>query len=163
MSTTTLETRHLQPDISLRQWTGMIGAPLVLIALWFAPTHESPAAQHAIAIAAFMIVLWATEAVDHALAGFMGVFLFWALGVAPFERAFSGFSNETPWFLCGAILIGSMAAKSGLAQRLAYTILARVGTSYSRLLLAFIVVDFLLTFLVPSGIARVTILASIAV
>lgn len=152
-----------QTQLSPRQWSGLIGAPLVLIALWFAPTHEIPAAQHAIAVSALMIILFATEAVDHALAGFIGVFLFWSLGVAEFDRAFSGFSNETPWFLLGAILIGAMASKSGLAQRIAYTLATRIGTSYSRLLLAFIVVDFLLTFLIPSGIARVTILAPIAV
>jgi len=146
-----------------KEWTGLVAAPVLLIVLWFAPTHELLAAQHAIAIAAFMIVLWATEAIDHALAGIIGVFLFWALGVTEFERAFSGFSNETTWFLLGAILIGAMVSKSGIAQRLAYTMLSRIGRSYSRLLLAFIIVDFMLTFLVPSGIARVTILASIAV
>jgi anion transporter len=110
-----------------------------------------------------MIILWATEAMDHALTGFVGVFLFWSLGVSRFESAFSGFSNETSWFLLGAILIGAMAGKSGLAQRIAYTMATRIGTSYSRLLLAFIIVDFLLTFVIPSGIARVTILATIAV
>ena len=146
---------------STKQWVGLIGAPLVLVALWFAPTHENPAAQHAVAIAAMMIVLWATEAMDHALSGFIGLFLFWSSGVSSFESAFSGFSNETSWFLLGAILIGAMASKSGLAQRIAYTITTRIGTSYSRLLLAFIVVDFLLTFLIPSGIARVTVLATI--
>jgi sodium-dependent dicarboxylate transporter 2/3/5 len=155
-------TAELQTRVSAKQWSGLIAAPLLLIALWFTPTHELAAAQHAIAIAGLMIVLWVTEAVDHAVAGFIGVFLFWALGVAEFERAFSGFSNETPWFLFGAILIGAMANKSGMAQRLAYTLLTRIGTSYSRLLLAFIIVDFVMTFLVPSGIARVTILASIA-
>jgi len=154
---------EIQSQLRLRERTGIIVAPLLLVALWFAPTHESPAAQHALAIAALMIVLWATEAVDHALAGFIGVFLFWALGVAEFEQAFSGFSNETSWFLLGAILIGAMASKSGMAQRIAYSMLTRIGTSYSRLLLAFIIVDFLMTFLIPSGIARVTILASIAV
>src|SRR5439155_8212743 len=156
---------RIQPQIQLsrRQWGGLIAAPLLLVGLWYAPTHELPAAQHAIAITALMIVLWATEAVDYALAGFIGVFLFWALGVAEFQGAFSGFSNETPWFLLGAILIGTMANKSGMARRLAYTMLTRVGTSYSRLLLAFIVLDFLTTFIVPSGIARVTILAAIAV
>src|SRR5215467_4738142 len=147
----------------LKQRLGMIAGPLLLAALWFIPTHQSPAAQHAIAIAGLMIVLWITEAVDHALAGLIGVFLFWALGVTEFERAFSVFSNETTWFLLGAILIGAMVSKSGIAQRLAYTMLSRIGRSYSRLLLAFIIVDFMLTFLVPSGIARVTILASIAV
>ncbi len=150
-------------QIGLKQRSGIIAGPLLLLVLWFAPTHESPAAQHAIAISAMMIVFWATEALDHALTGFIGVFLFWALGVAEFERSFSGFANETTWFLLGAILIGAMAAKSGLAQRIAYTIVTRIGTSYSRLLLGFIIVDFLMTFLVPSGIARVAILASIAV
>jgi anion transporter len=154
---------YRQTALIPKQRLGLIAAPVLLIVLWFAPTHDSPAAQHAIAIAAFMIVLWATEAIDHALAGIIGVFLFWALGVTEFERAFSGFSNETTWFLLGAILIGAMANKSGIAQRLAYTMLTRIGRSYSRLLLAFIIVDFILTFLVPSGIARVTILASIAV
>src|SRR5215510_1847564 len=154
---------YVQRMLPPRQWVGLVGAPVFLIVLWFAPTHELPSAQHAIAIAAFMIVLWVTEAIDHALAGIVGVFLFWALGVTEFERAFSGFSNETTWFLLGAILIGAMVSKSGIAQRLAYTMLSRIGSSYSGLLLAFIIVDFMLTFLVPSGIARVTILASIAV
>src|SRR5512146_2333976 len=126
-------TAQLHTQLSLRQRSGIIAGPLILVVLWFAPTHESPAAQHAIAIAALMIVLWATEAIDHALAGIIGVFLFWALGVAEFERAFSGFSNETSWFLLGAILIGAMANKSGMAQRIAYAILTRIGTSYSRL------------------------------
>src|SRR5438128_1373319 len=134
---------HATAEFDLRQRIGIIAAPLLLIVLWFTPTHDLLAAQHAIAIAAFMIVLWATEAVDHALAGVIGVFLFWALGVAEFERAFSGFSNETTWFLLGAILIGAMANKSGMAQRVAYTLLNKLGTSYSRLLLAFIIVDFL--------------------
>src|SRR5262245_56029784 len=107
-------TAEVQTQLTPRQWSGLIGGPLVFLVLWFAPTHESPAAQHAIAIAAFMIVFWVSEAVDHALAGFIGLFLFWALGVAEFERAFSGFSNETTWFLLGAILIGAMVNKSGL-------------------------------------------------
>src|SRR5215831_6663357 len=145
---------YRQTALIPKQRFGIIAAPVLLIVLWFAPTHDQPAAQHAIAIAAFMIILWATEAMDHALAGIIGVFLFWALRVTEFERAFSGFSNETTWFLLGAILIGAMVSKSGIAQRLAYTMLSRVGRSYSGLLLAFIVVYFILTFLVPSGIAR---------
>jgi len=101
--------------LNTKQLAGLIAAPLAVLALWFAPTHDDPAAQHAIAISALMIILWATEAMDYALTGFIGVFLFWALGVSRFEDAFSGFSNETPWFLLGAILIGAMASKSGLA------------------------------------------------
>src|SRR5205814_10052664 len=51
---------------------------------------------------------------------------------------------------------------SGLARRLAYWVMRTVGHSYPRLLLGLILSDFLLTILVPSGIARVVIMAAIA-
>jgi anion transporter len=134
----------------------------VLAALWFAPTHEDVAAQHALAIAAFMIVMFVTEPVEHATSGFLGLVMFWAAGIQPLNQVFSGFSGETPWFLLGAMTMGAMANKSGLAQRIAYSVTARTGGSYSRILFGFILVDFVLTILVPSGIARVTILGAIA-
>ncbi|MSV35271.1 MAG: hypothetical protein EXQ47_06690 [Bryobacterales bacterium] len=138
-------------------------AVLLPVALWFWPLQLEPTAQHAIAIALFMILAWATEVLDHGITGLIGCYLFWALGVARFDVAFSGFADDTPWFLMGAILFGTMASKSGLAKRLAYMITIRTGTSYSRLLLALILSDFLLTILVPSGMARVTIMAAVAI
>jgi di/tricarboxylate transporter len=88
----------------------------------------------------------------------------WSLGKdAPIPPvAFSGFANDTAWFLFGALLIGVIATRSGVARRLAYTIMLRVGITYPRILLGLIVTDFLLTFVVPSGIARVVIMAAIA-
>jgi len=140
--------------------TGLVlAAPIVL---WFWPLDLEPKAQHSIAISLFMILAWATEILDHGLTGLIGCYLFWALGVVNFDLAFSGFADDTPWFLMGAILFGTMASKSGLAQRLAYLVTIRTGASYSRLLLALILSDFLLTFLVPSGMARVTIMAAVA-
>ena len=156
----------LEPEhagLTRRQLAGLVLAPVVGTVLWFLPTHESLVAQHAIAIAATTIVLWITEAVDHATAGFIGLVLYWASGVGTVGQIFSGFAGETPWFLMGALLIGAMAAKSGLAQRIAYGVTTRTGNWYSRLLLGFIIVDFLLTLMVPSGIARVTILGAIAI
>src|SRR5262249_30602322 len=105
---------------------------------------------------------WATEATDPALAGFIGCYLFWALNVVNFRAAFAGFASDTAWFLFGALLLGAIATKSGLARRIAYLVMMRVGVSYSRLLLGLIITDFLLTLIVPSGIARVVIMASIS-
>src|SRR5262245_47876856 len=135
---------------------------LIPIIFWFLPLNLEPRAQHAIAVTLFMILAWATEMMDHGLTGLIGCYLFWALKIVNFDVAFSGFANDTPWFLMGAILFGTMASKSGLAKRLAYLVTLRIGTSYSRLLLALIVSDFLLTPLVPSGMARVTIMAAVA-
>jgi len=145
------------------RWHSLLPTIAVPFVLWFLPLHLNAQPQHAIAIAVFMILAWATEIMDHGLTGLIGCYLFWALGIVKFDVAFSGFADDTPWFLMGAILFGTMAAKSGLARRLAYLVTIRVGTSYSRLLLALILSDFLLTFLVPSGMARVTIMAAVAV
>jgi anion transporter len=137
--------------------------PIVIpVVFWFLPLSLEPKAQHAIAVTLFMILAWATEILDHGVTGLVGCYLFWALKIVTFDVAFSGFANDTPWFLMGAILFGTMAGKSGLARRLAYVVTLRIGTSYSRLLLALIISDFLLTFLVPSGMARVTIMAAVA-
>ena len=135
---------------------------LVPSIFWFAPLPIDPVAKHGLAIALFMVLAWITEVVDHAVAGLIGCFLFWALGVVRFDIAFSGFANDTPWFLFGATLMGVVASKSGLARRLAYHVMLRVGTTYPRILLGLIVTDFLLTLVVPSGIARIVIMAAIA-
>ncbi|HEX3844705.1 MAG TPA: SLC13 family permease [Steroidobacteraceae bacterium] len=141
---------------------GQILCLIVPVLIWFSPLQLEPRIKHMFAIGAFMIIAWITQAAEFALAGFIGCFLFWALGVAPFSVAFGGFANNTAWFLFGAMLIGLVADRSGLARRLAYTVMGRVGISYSRILLGLAITSFLLTFIVPSGLARVVVLAAIA-
>ena len=141
---------------------GQILCILVPLLVWFAPLPLPPVTQHAFAIVGFMVVAWITRAMDYALAGFIGCFLFWALRIVAFPVAFSGFANDTAWFLFGALLLGVVATRSGIARRIAYFVMLRVGVTYPRILLSLIVTDFLLTFIVPSGIARVVIMASIA-
>jgi sodium-dependent dicarboxylate transporter 2/3/5 len=156
------EARESVRSDRLAVWIGRVLSVLVPIALWFAPFRLEPRTQHALAVTAFLIIAWITEALDHSLTGLIGCYLYWALGVVKFDVAFSGFADDTPWFLFGAILFGTMASKTGLARRLAYVVVSRIGTTYSRILLGLIISDFLLTFLVPSGMARVVIMAAVA-
>jgi solute carrier family 13 (sodium-dependent dicarboxylate transporter), member 2/3/5 len=141
---------------------GQVLCVIVPLVVWFAPIAVEPVTKHAFAIVGFMVTAWITRAMDYALAGLIGCFLFWALHVVRFPVAFSGFANDTAWFLFGALLLGVIATRSGIARRLAYFIMLKVGVTYPRILLGLIVTDFLLTFIVPSGIARVVIMASIA-
>src|SRR5579862_3471160 len=60
--------RHSQIG-SWARWLPAVGLPLVL---WFIPLPLNAAAQHAIAISLFMILGWATEAMDHGLIGLIG-------------------------------------------------------------------------------------------
>lgn len=148
----------LSPGVLL----GYLFSVAVPITIWFAPLPLDLTAKHALAVSSFMIVAWITLIAPHALTGLIGCYLFWVLGVVKFEDAFSGFADQTPWFLFGAGLFGMMATKSGLARRVAFAVMRRVGSGYSSLLLGLILTSFLLTFLVPSGIACVVIMAAVA-
>src|ERR1043165_1479742 len=78
----------------IRQLLRRVVCVAVPLALWFAPLPVDPVTKHALAIALFMVLAWITEAVDHAVAGLIGCFLFWALGVVRFDVAFGGFRSE---------------------------------------------------------------------
>src|SRR6266571_697330 len=149
-------------QVSTRANIGRVLCVFVPLVIWFAPFSIEAATKHGLAITSFMIVTWITEAMDYALAGLIGCYLFWALNVVTFSVAFSGFATDTPWFLFGATLFGTMATKSGLARRMAYVVMQRVGGTYAGILLGLITTDFLLTFIIPSGIARVVIMAAVA-
>src|SRR5258705_258274 len=151
-----------RPDTPVRVHVGRALCVCLPLILWSAPLEIDARMKHTLAIASFMILAWITEAIDYALAGFIGCYLYWALGVVPFAVAFSGFATDTPWCLFGAALFGAMATKTGLARRIAFVVMERVGKTYARILLGLIITDFLLTFVIPSGIARVVVMSAVA-
>ncbi|HVA41779.1 MAG TPA: SLC13 family permease [Candidatus Binataceae bacterium] len=147
---------------SFLKLAGRILCVLVPAAIWLSPIQLAPQTKHMFAVLAFMLIAWMTQATEFAVAGFIGCFLFWALGIARFDVAFAGFASQPAWFSFAALLMGLLARESGLAHRLAYTVIQRIGTSYPRILLGLLVTNFLLTFIVPSGLARLVIMASVA-
>jgi anion transporter len=132
-------------------------------AVWLSPLAVPGNTKAALAISAMMIIAWMTEVMEYASAGLVGLFLFWIFGIAKPEVIFSGFVNDASWFYIGAVFLGTMATKTGLPLRIAGFVVNRVGLTYSRLLLGLIVISFLLTFIVPSGVARVVIMAPICI
>jgi anion transporter len=150
------------PAADRRSFLLLAGLAAACIAFRLLPLGIEPRAHSALAVGIFMILSWMTQVLDHGIAGILGCFLFWTFGIVKFDTAFSGFADTSPWFLFGAICFGLMGSKSGLARRLAYLIMRGIGHSYPRLLLGLIVSNFLLTAVVPSGIARVVIMAAIA-
>src|SRR5690348_3763183 len=137
-------------------------AVLIPLAICVAPLGIDRNMHVAIAISAFLIIAWMTELMEYAATGLLGLLLFWFFNVADTDVIFSGFVSETSWFYVGAMLIGAMAGKSGLPQRIANFVMSRIGVTYSRVLLGLIIIDLLLTFVVPSGTAVLVIMASLA-
>jgi solute carrier family 13 (sodium-dependent dicarboxylate transporter), member 2/3/5 len=150
-----------QDLLTPRTLIGAVLGPIVGLLVWWLPLGLDPPAQHALAIVAFMLVYWIAEPIEQGMTALIGCFCFWVLHITTSEVAFSGFTNTTPWFVFGALLMGEAAAQTGLAKRLGYTVMDRVGTSYSRLLLGSVLLAYLLNFLIPSPNAQLVILASL--
>lgn len=156
---TAVDVKDGEGQQSFKTLFGLVSGPLIGLLLWFLPLGLDPKIQHTLAIVTFMIVYWIFEPIDHGLTALGGCYLFWALKIVKFETAFAGFTDNTPWFLFGAMLMGAAAAESGLARRIGFIVMGIIGVSYARLLLSVIVLVLILNFLVPSGMAQVSIIA----
>src|SRR5437868_2241306 len=90
--------RHQAAGLGGLPWSSLsfVLCVLVPVCLWFAPLGLESQPQHALAIVCFTVIAWITQAMEFAIAGLVGCFLFWALGVVRFNVAFSGFANDTP-------------------------------------------------------------------
>lgn len=86
----------------------------------------------AIALLVFAVILWVTEAYHLAITSIVILFLQPLIGVAPFDEAVQGFSNGIIFLMLGGFIIAEAIRKSGLAQRLTYWMLAKVGTTPDR-------------------------------
>ena len=135
-------------------------AIFVGVAFTYLPLGLNPVVQKAVGVTLYAIVLFIAEPIPLAMSGLTACLAYVIFGVSKFGTAFAGFAQSTTWFIFGAMLIGTMVAKSGLATRMALHILSR-ARSYKMLVGGMLFLNFLLTFLVPSGVARVVILCTI--
>ena len=141
-------------------WRLVLG-PLAALSFWSLPIGLDPLQQKALAVAIFMVVNWMAEPFDHGLTALIGSYLFWALNVAKFSVAFSGFISSTIWFLFCSLLMAEAASRTGLAKRLGCLVMQRAGSSSMRIQAGLIVLTCMLTFFVPSGMGRIGLLASL--
>lgn len=153
------------------QWVWIATAFAALIAITLLPhTKGLPVAgQRALAILAFALILWVTEAVSYQVSAAMIVGLIALLiGLAPsiqdpaqmtgtgnaLAMALSGFSSSAVALVAAALFLAAAMQVTNLHKRLALWILSRVGTKTSNLVFGAILVSIVLAFFVPSATAR---------
>ena len=141
---------------------GQVLCVLVPLAIWFAPLDLEPQTKHA-----FAIVGLHGHRLDHPGDGLCAGRLHRLLPVlGARHRPLSGRVQRLRQryrlvpVRCAADRRDRDPFGRGAPARL--YVMLRVGITYPRILLGLIVTDFLLTFVVPSGIARVVIMAAIA-
>lgn len=99
-----------------------------------------------LAILAFAITLWVTEAVPFAVTALVVVLLVPVFGIADYPAVVrAGFGNPLITFFIGVLFLSTGFTRSGLGTRLVLHVLRVVGTRTDRVLLGFLVVGALLS------------------
>ncbi|VVD60127.1 Citrate carrier [Pandoraea aquatica] len=150
---------------------GLIAGVVVMIAVLFIPMPDDlPVAGHRmLAILAFAVVVWITEAVSYeASAIIITSLMAFLVGTAPtvqdpsveygtsraISMALAGFSNSALALVAGALFIAAAMTLTGLDRRIALVTLSKIGTSTRRVMIGAVAVTILLSLVVPSATAR---------
>ena len=158
---------------------GLFVALAALLAiLWMPMPQGLPAAgQVMLAILAFAVVVWMTEALDYAVSSVViGALMIFLLAYAPdaakplgadmgtgaaLGLALSGFANSAVALVAAACFIAAAMTATGLDRRIALVVLSKVDAGTNHIVMGAMVVGFLLSFVVPSTTARVACLVPI--
>ena len=99
-----------------------------------------------LAILAFAVTLWVTEALPFAVTSLFVLILIPVFGIAAYPSVIAaGFGNPLITFFIGVLFLASGFTRSGLGTRLVLRVLAVVGTRTDRVLLGFLAVGALLS------------------
>ena len=156
--------RNLKP-----YWITLAFIVLIVILLLPNPTDLPVMGQRALAILAFAVVLWMTEAVSYPVSSAMIIGLVAILlGLAPdmanpdvllgtkaaLKLALGGFSNSAVALVAAALFLAAAMQATNLHKRLALFILSKVGVKTGAIVFGAIIVSIVLAFFVPSATAR---------
>lgn len=109
----------------------------------------------------FGIILWIINIIPPALTGIIVIVLFSFLNVLSFEEAAMGLGNPVVWLVISVLILSLAIRKYKFDLRIAYSLLIFSKGNKKLVLLILIMISFVLTFLVPNAVARLTILLSI--
>ena len=166
-----------EPSWLSRHWGVLLAvAGLITVLLLPTPTGLPIAGQRTLAILAFAVIIWMTEALDYAVSAIViAALMAFLLGFSPnpanpkvlmgtsaaLTLAFNGFANTALVLVASALFLAAAMTSTGLDKRIALNILARVGTETRNVVIGTILVGFVIAFLVPSTTARVACLVPI--
>ena len=124
---------------SLVSWLALLSGPaFFLLALLINPFGLEPIARNVLAVAALMIMWWATEAIPMPAVSILPLVLFPLMGIATIKDAAAPYANEVIFLIMGGFMIGLAIEKWKLHTRIALSIVQFTGTGGNRIILGFI-------------------------
>lgn len=124
--------------ISLKS-IGLILGPLLFLLVSRLHHIEtlSPAAWNVLAVAAWMVTWWVTEAAPMAVAALLPIILFPALGIFDMVQATAPYASPIIFLFMGGFFIALGLEVHGLHKRLALNLVRLTGTSANGIILGF--------------------------
>lgn len=129
---------HSKPGRS-RATTGAWLGPALFVGMLLLPAPEglSLAGWRTAAVGVLMAAWWVSEAIPIPATALVPLVLFPALGISGIVETASPYANPVIFLFMGGFMIAAALESCGLHQRMALTIVSRVGTRPARLVAGF--------------------------
>lgn len=128
----------------------------VATAIWFLPPPAGVTLQawHLLAVFVGTIISIITTPLPLGAVAFLGLGAAMLTKTLTFSQAFSAFSTEIPWLIAIAFWLSKGFIKSGLGNRIAYSIVSKFGSTTLGLVYSLVFAEALLAPAIPSVAAR---------
>ncbi len=126
---------------------GLALGPLLFLIILLLPVPAGLAVEgwKVIALAAFMIVWWVTEAVPLPVTALMPIFMLPLMGISDLKTATAPYANPVVVLFMGGFMIALAMEKWHLHRRIALNIVKVVGTNANGIILGFFLATFFLS------------------
>ena len=122
-------------------------------------------AQPAVVATGILLVLcmglWATGLLPEVVTALLFFALAMLLKLAPAATVFSGFSSSAFWLVTSGMVVGLAMNRTGLGERLARVLAARLPSSYPGFVAGLVAFSFLLAFVMPSNLGRIALMVPV--
>ena len=107
--------------------------------------------------------LWATGLVAEVVTALLFFALAMLLKLAPAQTVFSGFASSAFWLVTGGMVVGLAMNRTGLGDRLARMLAARLPASYPGFVAGLVAFSFALAFVMPSNLGRIAVMVPVLI
>ena len=144
---------------------GVILAVAVFLVLFFMPTPAgmAPAGQKALAVFCGALTLWVAGTIPIYLTSMIAIVALILTGTVKEQTAFRTLGFDVIWLMVSAFVLTAAMVKSNLARRFALWMIMHFGGTPKRTLLILILVNFAITFFIPSTTARASLMVPLCI
>ena len=146
--------------MGLEKKLGLVLGPLVFALLRLAPDvlPGNPAGSAVIAVAAWMIIWWVTEAVSISVTSLLPLVLLPLLEIMPITEVGSNYGSPIVFLFFGGFVLALALEKVNLHRRIALTIIRITGTTPNKVVLGFMIATAALSMWISNTASTVVML-----